>query len=113
MLLNNIIRNLPFCYIDVTALKLYDIMKKLSIDFQDYIPAEIVNLSELRNDIELKRQQYQHDTFASLLGIERASFTMKLTGDRKWKLSELIIIASRLGKNYQDYLKDSHADAAS
>jgi len=114
MLPQNHTRNLPFRYKIVTASKLYTKnMKKSNREFTDYIQGEEIDLKALRRDIELKRQQYQHETFAQMLNIERASFTMKLAGTRGWKLSELLIIASRLGKDYHEYLKtDSHSDAA-
>lgn len=89
-------------------------MKKSTLNFSEFIPIKKVNLDALRRDIDARRQQYQHEAFARLLNIERPSFTMKLSGTRGWKFSELIIIASRLGRDYQEYLKeDSNTDAAS
>jgi hypothetical protein len=88
-------------------------MKKSTIKLTEYIPSEQLNLEALRKDINAKREQSQHEAFAKLLKVKRVTFTRKLLGERRWRLNELLIVASCLGKNYQDYLKDSHADAAS
>ena len=70
----------------------------------NYIPKKSVDLDALAADLSLKRQEFKQETLAEFLGITGPAFAQKVTGRRAWKMNELIIIASRLGKDYRDYL---------
>lgn len=93
--------NQEFCRF-VTKMYMKNIKKS---QLNEYIPLKHIDIEKLRQDIDAQRLQYQHEAFAKLLAVERATFTMKLLGTRKWKLSELLLVASRLGKDYREYLK--------
>ena len=70
----------------------------------NYIPKQAVNVEALAIDLQEKRQEFNQEILAPLLGITGPALVAKLKGRRAWKMNELIIIASRLGKDYRDYL---------
>ncbi|MHC4395637.1 MAG: hypothetical protein ACYS1A_08270 [Planctomycetota bacterium] len=71
---------------------------------EKYIPKNCVDIKRLFTDLNDRQDEFKQETLAGFLGISRPALTQKLSGRRAWKENELIIIASRLGKNYRDYL---------
>lgn len=70
----------------------------------DYLPKDLVDLKQVRNDLECKKSEFELQSIAKLIGITPKGLYYKLTGHRAWRENELQTVAAYIGKNYRDYL---------
>jgi len=82
----------------------------------DFLPLGSVDVDKLQAEIDQRRKEsfsWTFDELAEVIDMTRVGLIYKLQEKRRFRLSELMALAGRLGVGYKMFLKnDSQSDTA-